>query len=248
MPMNRKYTRKAKKPIFRKMNTKNVVAKRKRSNLVSLIKQINIKQSERKYLVKTVNTGQLYHNLIYQYHLWGETGTSFACLPYQGISDGHRIGDRILLEGFKVRCLFQIPGDRRTTTIQIFWVPHNGDQGDPSSDLQHNVTGSTLVDPIQKKRFPGAKLIGKYRVKPVDSGDNYSGPYANSTNASPIYANFWIPINKKVYFTADASIKPSNLKEFGSIVVAPYQTFSTLVTDNIVVQANINATCYFKDL
>lgn len=244
-PRNKKV---ANKPIFRKINKSNVVAKTKRSNLVKLIKDINVNMSETKYLVKSVNTGQLYHNQLYQFHLWGASGTSFDCLPYQGISDGHRLGDRIMIEGFKVRCLFQIPGDRRNTTIMMYWVPHNSEQGDPSSDLLHNVTGSTMVDPLQKKRYPGAKFLGRFNVKPRDQYTYIGGSHGDSLNAAPIYADFWIPINKKVYFKADASVVPSNLKEYGTIVIAPYQQFSTLATDNIVVQANLNATCYFKDL
>uniref|UniRef100_UPI00404A85E7 hypothetical protein n=1 Tax=Flavobacterium sp. TaxID=239 RepID=UPI00404A85E7 len=248
MPPKQNYKKKVtKKPIFKKINSKNLVAKKRRTNLVSLIKEINIKESERKYIVKSVNTGILNHNQLYQFHLWGPTGTSLACLPSQGTNDAARIGDRILLEGFNVRCLFQIPGDRRTTTIQLFWVPHNSDQGDPSTDLQHNVTGSTLVDPLQMKRWPGAYRIGTYRVKPVDNMET-TAAWTDATNSMPIYANFFIPIKKKVFFTADATIKPSNLKEYGTIVIAPYHIFSALATDNVVINANMNATCYFKDL
>jgi len=248
MPPKRNNYKKSKKPIFGKVNTSKAVANKRRTNLVKLIKDINIGMSERKYLVKNVNTGQLYHNQIYQFHLWGASGTSFDCLPYQGITDGHRLGDRIMLEGFKVRCLFQIPGDRRNTTIMMYWVPHNSEQGDPSSDLLHNVTGSTMVDPVQKKRYPKVKLLGKFNVKPRDQYTYIGGAHGDSLNAAPIYADFWIPIDKKVYFKADASVQPSNLTEYGTICVAPYQNFSTLATDNIVVNANINATAYFKDL
>lgn len=247
MPFKKSY-KKNTKPIFRKMNNSKVIAKKKRSNLVSLIKQINIKESERKYKSTTLTTGQMYHNLIYQFHIWGSSGTlAFDALPAQGTTDGHRVGDRILLEGFKVRAIFQIPGDRKTTTVAIYWCPHNSDQGDPSSDLQHNVTGNTLVDPMQKKRYPGAKLIGKYRCKPVDSMED-AGSWATAQNSMPIYVSFWIPIKKKVYFIADASTTPSNLKEFGSLCIAPYHTYSAVSTDNIVVDAQINATAYFKDL
>jgi len=246
--MRRNYRKKNAKPIFRKMNASKVIAKKKRSNLVSLIKQINIKQAERKYKSTTVTTGEMNHNQIYQFHIWGGSGvTTFDALPGQGNNDATRVGDRILLEGYKVRAIFQIPGDRKTTTVAIYWCPHNSDQGDPSSDLLHNVTGNTMVDPMQKKRYPGAKLIGKYRVKAVDSEET-SGEWSNATNSMPIYCSFWIPINKKVFFIADASTTPSNLKEYGTICIAPYQTYSALATDTIVVDAQLNATAYFKDL
>lgn len=246
--MRRNYRKKNAKPIFRKMNASKVIAKKKRSNLVSLIKQINIKQAERKYKSTTVTTGEMFHNQIYEFHIWGGSGvTAFDALPGQGNNDATRIGDRILLEGYKVRAIFQIPGDRKTTMVSIYWVPHNSDQGTPSSDLLHNVTGNTLIDPMQKKRYPGAKLIGKYRCKPVDSMED-AGSWATAQNSMPIYCSFWIPINKKVFFIADASTTPSNLKEYGTICIAPYHTYSALATDNIVVDAQLNATAYFKDL
>lgn len=248
MANNRKRTNKKSKPIFRKVNASKTVANKRRANMVSLIKDINYKMSERKYLTKTQNTGLLNHNTIYQYHLWGPTGNTFDCLPVQSITDGGRIGDRIMIEGFKVRCLFQIPGDRRNTTIALYYVPHNSEHGDPSSSLFHNITGSTMVDPLQKKRFPRAKLIGKFRVKPADQYTYIGGAHGDSLNAAPITAEFWIPINKKVFFSADATIVPTNLMEYGTICVCPYQQFSTLSTDNLVVNSNLNATCYFKDI
>lgn len=235
-------------PIFRRINSKSLVAKKRRTNLVKLIKDINVKQSERKYLTKSTPTGALYHNQVYQFHLWGPTGTTLDCLPSQGVTDGQRLGDRIMLEGFMIRGLFQVPGDRRNTQINLYFVPHNSEQGNPSSDLFHNVTGSTMVDPIQKKRYPKAIWLGKYRVKPSDMLEKTTAAWGDATNSPCIYVQKFITFNKKVYFNADASIKPSNLSEYGTICVCPYQGWSALATDNIVINADLNATAYFRDL
>ena len=54
--------------------------------------------------------------------------------------------------------------------------------------------------------------------------------------------------NKKIFFRSDATNQPSNLKEAGAIVLAPYSTINTTVTDNVILSGEMSATLYFKDL
>lgn len=224
-----------------------MVAKTKRSNLVKLIKDINIKETERKYRSRSVATGGMFHNQIYQYHIWGETGTILDCMPHVGTTDSTRIGDRIYLEGFMVRASIAVAGDRRNTKMALYYVPHNSDHGNPSNDLFHNVTGSTQVDPIQKKRFPKAKLLGLFKVEP--SNQWYLGSNAVvSENVATLTINRFIPIRKKVFFNADADNKPTNLQEYGTLCFCPYQNWKTLATDEVVTGGDLNVTAYFRDL
>lgn len=224
-----------------------MVAKTKRSNLVKLIKDINIKETERKYRSRSVGTGGMFHNQIYQYHIWGETGTILDCMPHVGTTDSTRIGDRIYLEGFMVRASIAVAGDRRNTKMALYYVPHNSDHGNPSTDLFHNVTGSTQVDPIQKKRFPKAKLLGLFKVEP--SNQWYLGSNAVvSENVATLTINRFIPIRKKVFFNADADNKPTNLQEYGTLCFCPYQNWKTLATDEVVTGGDLNVTAYFRDL
>lgn len=261
MPGNKYYTAKTgrntkrkttvKKPIFKKINAGAMVAKTRRNNLVSLIKQINIKQSERKYLSKnfggSTGTGAMFHNAIYQFHAWGPTGSTLDCLPSVGNTDSTRIGDRIYLEGFMVRASFAVAGDRRNTKMALYYVPHNSESGDPSSDLFHNVTGSTQVDPLQKKRYPSAKFLGTFRVEP--SNQWYLGSTATvAENVGTMSINKYIPINKKVFFSGDATIKPTNLHEYGTICFCPYQNWKALTTDQLITGGNLNITAYYRDL
>lgn len=257
MVYRKKTTRKnyAKKtPIFRKMNASNLIAKKRRSNLIKLIKDTQIAESEMKYKSGTYSVQSLAHNNIYEAHLWSPTpgtGVSLtAIMPSQGTTDGTRVGDRIYLKGILLRAMFQITGDRRNTSIAIYWVPHNSEQGSTSSynDLFHNITGSSMMDSLQKKRFPKARLLGRYRVKPSDL-HLYEGITAShAANSASIYVKKWIPIDKKVYFNADASVKSSSLEEYGTIVIAPYHNVNTLATDVLVVNSDIHATTYYKDL
>ncbi|PAT00928.1 hypothetical protein CI105_09295 [Candidatus Izimaplasma bacterium ZiA1] len=242
-------TTKASKPIFRKMNASSLIAKKRRSNLIKTIKDINISMAERKYLSKNLasGTGVMNHNQIYQFHCWGPTGNTLNALPSTGNTDSTRIGDRIYLEGFMLRASLAVAGDRRNTKVAVYFVPHNSEQGDPSSDLFHNVTGSTQVDPLQKKRYPKAKLLGVFRVEP--SNQWYLGSNATvAENTGTMSINRFIPVKKKVFFIADASIKPSNLQEYGTICFCPYQNWKTLSTDNLITGGDINITAYFKDI
>lgn len=235
------------KPIFKKMNAGALIARKKRSNLVSLIKGINLGMAERKYRSRTVESGGMFHNQIYQFHCWGQTGTTLDCMPFAGTTDSNRIGDRIMLEGVMIRATFAVAGDRGNTIINAYWVPHNSDAGDPSSQLFHNVTGSTLVDPVQKKRFPKAKKIGKYSVPPSLQWYLGSNPVV-SENTRTITINKFIPIKRKVFFNADADNIPTNLNEYGTLCLCPYQNWKTLATDQIITGGDINMTLYFKDV
>lgn len=229
------------------MNTGALVARKKRSNLVKLIKDININMSERKYRSRTVESGGMFHNLIYQFHAWGETGTILDVMPSVGTTDSTRVGDRIFVEGIMIRATFAVAGDRRNTQINAYWLEHNSDNGNPSTDYFHNVTGSTLVDPVQKKRYPKTYKLGKYSVPP--STQWYLGSNAEvSENTGTITIQKWIPINKKVFFNADADNKPTSLREYGTFLLCPYQNWKTLVTDQIITGGDINMTLYFKDL
>ena len=119
--------------IFRKMSASKLVAKKRRSNLVKLIKDIQIGNSEMKYKSGTATMGNALHNNIYQIHAWSSpgTGTNLDIMPGQGVNDTTRIGDRIYIEGIKLRCSFQTVGDRLNTKIKVFYIPHNSEQGDP---------------------------------------------------------------------------------------------------------------------
>lgn len=255
MPMNNKkksYYRNKKK-FYRKKKlgtAKKTVAgvPKDYGSLVKLIKNVTIKQSENKYNTKTYSTpSALRHNEIYQYDLWGPS-PEMDIMPHQGSTDGAREGDRIVAQGIRLRAIAQIPGDRRQTTIAVFFVPHNSEQGDPSADLFHNILGSTVVDPIQTKRWPGIKFLGRFGVRPRDAQYHSNLGEADARNSVPIYIDKFIPLQKKIYFTADASNKPSNLKEYGTLCFCPYNNISAGALDNIVLKIEMSSTLYFKDL
>ena len=235
--------------IFRKMSSSKLVAKKRRGNLVKLIKDIQIGNSEMKYKSGTATMGNALHNNIYQIHAWSSpgTGTNLDIMPAQGVNDTTRIGDRIYIEGIKLRCSFQTVGDRLNTKIKVFYIPHNSEQGDPSSDLFHNVTGSVMTDPVQKKKYPGIRYLGTHRVHPADVQFLTSGTTVSANN-NDISFSHWVPIQKKVWFKADASKVPTNLKEYGTFAFCFYHNFGAIVTDVVMTGGNVNATLYYKDI
>lgn len=236
---------------FRKRNTSGMVAKSKRRELVKLIKDTQISESEMKYKSGTYSVASLNHNNIYEAHLWAFPSSAVALtdiFPSQGTNDGARIGDRIYCKGMLVRGMFQVTGDRRNTSVAIYFVPHNSEQGSAGdyNQLFHNVTGSSMMDSLQKKRFPKAQFLGRYRVKPSDL--HFSGTANIPVNSASIYFKKWINIDKKLYFKADASTNISNLEEYGTLVIAPYQNVNTLSTDTLIVNCDLHCTTYYKDI
>lgn len=236
-----------KTPIFKKMSASKLIAKKRRGNLVKLIKDINIAESEMKYKTGSFSMGNCLHNNIYQIHAWGPSGVSLDVLPGQGTNDSTRIGDRIYAKGVMLRCCFQTVSDRLNTKIRVFWVPHNSEQGSPTNDLFHSVTNSVMVDPVQKKRWPGIKYLGTFRVKPSDIITSTSGTTLSYHNNDITFSRF-INIDKKVWFNADASKNASNLHEYGTFAFAFYHNQQAISTDVVMTGGDVNATLYYKDI
>lgn len=213
-------------------------------SLINLIKTVNLNQAEHKYKTSSGTLVNMKHDTLYSYQLWDYLGTLSGFLPQQGVSDDERIGDRIMVQGFRLRMVLQVPWDRRNMNVKLWFIPYNTGQGNPTtySDLFHNVSGNSQLDPIQIKRWPGVIFLGNYSLKPKDRDIS-----AQQTDAT-IYINKWVKMEKSVYFKTDSGNIPSNLKEYGKIVFAPYDTINTLLTDNVITKAEITATLYFKDL
>lgn len=239
----KKYAKKTQ--VFGRMNTSKLIAKKRRRNLVKLIKDTQIAESEMKYKSSYVNTGILNHNSVTEFHCWApSTGvTIMDLIPSQGTTDASRIGDRIYLKGIKIRGIFQVPWDRRSTQLFVYWVPHNSEQGAPASDLFHNISGATILDPLQKKRYPGAKLLTSARLHANDT--IHAGATAD---IKTLTIEAFIPLDKKVYFNADASLKMPNMKEYGTLCLAPYDKTSALTTDNVIIGGTMTGTLYYKDI
>lgn len=239
------YRQKSKNP-FRKHNTKKIVADKKQRALVSLIKSVTLKQAERKYHTGSLGSlGQCYHDNIYDIQMWQ---SGMEIFPSQGTSDASRIGDRIILQGLMLRCSMTIPSNTRGVVVKMWFVPYEPSVGNPSTygDFFHNITGSLMLDPVQKKRFPYARYLGQYRVKPTPLQQTNSEV---NGNAASIHINKYIKMNnKKLLFKADASNIPTNYPSYGKIVLGFYETTDSSVLTPVCSSVEMSITTYFKDL
>jgi len=105
-----------------------------------------------------------------------------------------------------------------TTTIGVYWVPHNSEHehGDPFNDLFHPVSGSVMCHPLQKKRYSKAKRLGK--LKPSFRNQLDREVPGAATLDEQVYIQKWIPKNKRVFLKADAVEVPTNLDEYVCVV------------------------------
>lgn len=225
------------------------------ANMTKLIKQIQLKEQETNYNSISPSIGALNHDSINEFKLWSSTTSVF---PQQGLTDGGRIGDRIFPKGIRVRMALDIPWDRKNVKVKAYYLPYNSDQGNPTTynDLFHNISGNSRLDPIQFKRWKGIKYLGTFKPRDMDASTYYTyanaqtGPGAahEATNTASIYINRFVKINRKVWFNADGSQQPSNLKENGSILLLPYATINTSTTDNVILSGEGAFTLYYKDI
>jgi len=227
------------------------------SNMVKLIRKIQLNEQETNYKTIQPSIGALNHDKIYEFPMWSSSASVF---PTQGTTDGSRIGDRIYPKGVRVRMCLDVPWDRKNVKVKAYYLPYNSDQGDPTTYAQffHNVVGNSRVDPIQFKRWKGIKYLGTYKPRDMDasywanlpSSVNVGDPPANrlASNTATIYINRFIKLNRKVWFNSDASTQPSNLKENGVILLLPYASINTSTGDNVILSGEGAFTLYYKDI
>jgi len=230
-----------KKPIFKKPSAKKLQIATQRRNLVSLIKSVNLKQSETKYLSKLQQFTNRFTNQLYAIRLWGDSITEANnVMPLQGNTDASRNGDSIIATGYKVRYALELNGLYSQSEIHMYFLPYNSDQGDPTdrAQLYHLVSGIQQLDPIQTKRWKGIKLLRKLRIRSTD---------ANYTGNRMIQGSVWIPLKKKLNFKADTSNITTNLKENG-IILWYFTGYNTTPNETTtIVNATFVPTLYFKD-
>lgn len=186
------------------------------------------------------------HDSLHQLQLAAtNTDTSIPTALTAGGLDNQRIGSDVYSIGFRVRGSFGIPFNKRNTIIKIWKVEYNSNQGTPTdvTNWYRNVTGNNALDPVNTERFPGVKLLKTLRVPARD---------LNATDATSIhqlYYNLWIPWKRHLKYATGGAANPSaGCKEHMSLIMTCYDTFSTLATDNLIVDHDQAVTWYYKDL
>lgn len=210
----------------------------------ALVKTTLLKMAETNYKSHDVKGSVFYHDVLARHDLWSPTSTDANSIwPLQNDSDSGRSGDMIQVTGIKLRGVFEVPNDRFNAKMKLYFVQWNSGDGTPTtqSEFFHNVSGNIMIDPIQNKRFRSVQKLGMIRCKATDVQQGVA-------QTKTIFFTKWIPMNKKIYFKGDGSENPTNLKEYGSVLFAPYDTISSSTTDAIFVNSEITYTVYYKDI
>lgn len=234
---------------FKKYSGRRLVNNAKTKSLVKLVKKVTLNQAEThykttKFAMSPVPSGQNYmtgsvnHNSLAKLSLWYPSSATF---PLQGDTDGERTGDEIMLTGFKIRIVMQVPWDRRNSKFRFYYIPWNTIQGDPTikANLFHGTINNVMVDAMQTDR---------YSIKKLGSARLYSQDMSATSQDKTIIKTFWIPIKKKVKFVNDGSRDiAQGLKEEGSLVITGYDSITSAETDIICPYMEASITVYFKD-
>ncbi|AXH73612.1 MAG: putative capsid protein [Cressdnaviricota sp.] len=240
---------------FRTVRRRVPAAPRGLSNMRKMIKNVQLSQAETNYKSLAVTSSGMNHDKIYAFPLWGPLASIF---PTQGTGDDQRVGDRITASSVKIRLCMDVPWDRKNVKVKLYYLPYNSDQGDPTSysSLFNNITGNSLLDPINFKRWKGIKYLGMYRPQDKDASvyqtlaNQQGAPGAThlATNTASIVINKTLKMNRKCWFQDGSDQQPSNLRENGTLLVLPYATTNTAITDTIIEKMEGAYTLYYKDL
>lgn len=211
------------------------------SNMKKMIKNVQLSQAETNYKSLSVTSSGMNHDGIYSFPLWGPLDSIF---PVQGTDDDQRVGDRITATSIKIRLALDVPWDRKNCKVKLYYLPYNSDQGTPTNygSLFNNITGNSMLDPINFKRWKGIRYLGMYRPRDKDASVYFTYPHADTapaaahlaTNTASIVINKTINLNRKCWFNDASDQQPTNLKENGTILILPYATTNTATTDTIV--------------
>ena len=240
---------------FRTVRRRVRAAPRGLSNMRKMIKNVQLSQAETNYKTLSVTSSGMSHDGIYSFPIWGPLASVF---PAQGSADDQRVGDRITASSIKIRLAMDVPWDRKNVKVKMYYLPYNSDQGNPTtySQLFNNITGNSMLDPINFKRWKGIRYLGMYKPKDNDAAVYYTyknaedAPSAGhlATNTATIYINKTINLGRKAWFQDGTDLQPSNFRENGTILLLPYATTDTSTLDTVIEKMEGAYTLYYKDL
>ena len=242
---------------FRTVRKRVPAAPRGLSNMRKMIRNVQLSQAETNYRSLQITGSAMAHDSIKTFPIWGPLASVF---PTQGTADDERVGDRITASTLKIRLALTVPWDRKNVKVKMYYLPYNSDQGDPTSynQLFNNITGNSMLDPINFKRWKGIRYLGMYRpadndaatFRVVNTSSSSDLPEADqiASNSATILINKTIKINRKCWFQDATDQQPSNFRENGTILLLPYATQNTTTLDNVILSMEGAYTLYYKDL
>lgn len=226
MPLRYKKPRYSKKSYTKKTNK--VAVYKKRAPITStgikrLIKSQLLKTTETKYSDYSMPKNELYHNVPMYLNI---SNTGLGLFPTQGDTENQRDGNVIYSKGYLFRWICGLKFDRLNTQLRVLIVSApKGQSLAGYSDYMKNITGNALLDPVD---YTKVKVHYQRFIKP--KWVNPEGT-ANSGKELTLYGKIWLPIKERLTFQGTGNTN-TQLRQY-ALIVMPYDTYGSLVTDNI---------------
>lgn len=217
-----------KKPVVRKTKTttkKATAAPATMSAVKSLMSKMIIAKKEMKHSDYNVGKVELYHNLGTSYMLQ-LTPSASVVFPSQGDTDNSRDGNEIYLSYQTIRVLFGCKLDRLNTKYRVSVIRvRKGGSVASYEDVFDNITGNVLIDPFDtdKVKVLYSKILQPTGISPTQFDAN---------KEKTTYIKFNIQYKTNVSFIDDTSLA-HNLPYDNWLVIQAYDTYGSLVTDNV---------------
>lgn len=197
------------------------------------VKRVILKTSESKHVNYSFGKGEVYHNSYLPHHINNQ-----ACMPTQGVGDNQRVGDQIYTGGFMLRLMLGQKWDRPNVNWKWYVMRVNKGILYAYNNWFENVINNVLLDPPNTDYVKVLKSgTFKHTVISLEVGE---------TAKEQTYSKrIWIPYKKLIKFgPQNGSIGP--MDHDIHFIVAPYDAYGTLLTDNIG-SVQCLSTLYYKD-
>jgi hypothetical protein len=212
------------KRVYRKSATKSAKTK----SLINLIKKVSLKTNELKYVDFDHGKTELYHNVHNSVQI-----SAMSHGPIQGDGDDQRVGNEIQLSGVKLTLMFYSKMDRPNTKFRliVYSAPYNSSPPSTSyGNLFDNVTGNVMIDSMDKDVV---KVHKNMLIYPKNISANIVAfPEEEMAKEVTSFRKVWIPYRTKVRYANNTAYTELTNRSFYVLVMA-YDTYGTLVTDNI---------------
>lgn len=225
----RKYGR----PYSSPASASKLVSAVRRRRLIKTIRRVALKTAEPKSIDSLITAKtELYHNV---YTPW--TLNSSAQMPPQGALDSARIGDQIRTSGYKIKILFGQKADRPNVNFKIWVVKVPKDATYAYNSWFHPTTNNVLLDDINSDY---CKVLHRMTLRPNEAGLN---PTTNDEYT--FVRSFWVK-DQRLYKFGPAGAATTHNQDTIALLIAPYDAYGTLVTDNIA-YVQILSTLHYRD-
>ncbi|AYP28944.1 MAG: putative capsid protein [Cressdnaviricota sp.] len=228
---------KRKRVVKRRWSKKKKAApKRKVSTIRKIARQVAISTAEPKSKSTSVGKTEVFHNVLTGIaHVNAPLATY---MPGLGTQDNQRVGDRILVRNFQIRCLFGQKFDRPNVTWRVMCVAQRPGLGVLTYNLLFETsTNNGMLDKINTDRVTvlWEKWIKPQRSTLFTTEPTVTGAPQYTANAVTreytFVRRFWVTRKKTYKFESDGGAQHDDKDIW--MYVLPYDAFGTLQTDNI---------------